>query len=414
MQKKKTNKKKLKRRRQAINYALLVCIVLLAIYITYEVARLIIAPTDVVMIEEGIVTAEESAVGYIIREETLIKKTDNNSEIIPIKIEGEKAAKGDKIFRYYNSKEEELKKQIEELNNKIQEEIEKEEGFFSGDIKSLDNQIEEKLENLRGKNNLKDIDEYKKDIDKYIAKKVTIIGELKETGTNIKKIISQKEKLQNEIEKGSEYVKTAKSGVVSYRIDSLEEVLNIKTIDKKTLEELDLKTGQMITSSNSQGKIVNNFECYIATFTKAKEAKEAKIGDKVKLRLSTQNEVNAIIQSKKEEDGTVLIVFKIINDVERLIPYRKISLDIIWWERSGLKVPNDAIIYDNGLSYVERNRAGYVDRVLIKVLKESTNYSIVGNYDAKELKELGFGVEEINSMRRISIYDEIVLKPDLK
>ena len=99
--------------------------------------------------------------------------------------------------------------------------------------------------------------------------------------------------------------------------------------------------------------------------------------------------------------------------MEKLIDYRKISFDIIWWKYEGLKVPKNAIVYDNGLSYVVRNRAGYKNKILVKILKQSSNYCVVDNYTYEELKNMDFSGEEINKMRKISIYDELIINPQL-
>ena len=139
-----------------------------------------------------------------------------------------------------------------------------------------------------------------------------------------------------------------------------------------------------------------------------------KNGKRVTLRLSNQEEIRAEIKYiSKQDDGSVLIVFKINEEVEKLIDYRKISFDIIWWKYEGLKAPKSAIIYDNGLSYVIRNRAGYHTKILIKILKESSNYCIIDNYTYEELKNMGFNGEDINNMRNIAIYDEIIVNPQI-
>jgi len=160
--------------------------------------------------------------------------------------------------------------------------------------------------------------------------------------------------------------------------------------------------------------VVNNFNCYIAADLKSAEAKSAKQGDNVSIRLSTGTVVPATVYSiKEDESGGYFTIFNVSQGVGELINYRKISLNVIWWEYDGLKVPNSAVIYDNGLSYVVRNRAGYLDKILIKILKSSNNYSIVDNYTADELKELKVSSSDINTMKNISMYDEIVLNPDL-
>ena len=78
-----------------------------------------------------------------------------------------------------------------------------------------------------------------------------------------------------------------------------------------------------------------------------------------------------------------------------------------------MKIPNDAIVEEDGLKYVVRNRAGYYSKILINVEKTNKKYSIVSNYDTDELTELGFSKTEITNMKKLSIYDEIMIKPDL-
>ena len=51
---------------------------------------------------------------------------------------------------------------------------------------------------------------------------------------------------------------------------------------------------------------------------------------------------------------------------------------------------------------------------IMQILKENDNYCIVGNYDNEDLKSLGFNTQEINNMKNISIYDEIVMNPKIQ
>ena len=420
MAKKVTNnsKKQRKAKNNIIGILLFACVFVIIIYITYKVINLIVNPTDVSIVENGIVSSEESAIGYVIRDEKIAKGTNTQNGIVQIKAEGEKTANGDPIFRYSGANEEELNSKINELNNKIQEAMSGQTDLFPGDVKAIENQIENKIEGLNLKNDIQEIVEYKKDINTYITKKSKIAGELSKSGSYINNLIQERENYLDELKKSSEYVEAPMSGVVSYRVDNMEETLtinNFESLNKDFLESLDLKTGQIVTSSDQMGKVINNYECYIATILNSDDAKEARTGKKVTLRLSTQDEVTATISYiSKQEGGSYLIIFKIKDCVEKLIDYRKISFDVIWWRYDGLKIPKSAISYDNGLSYVVRNRGGYYNKILIKVLKENENYCIVDNYDDKDLKELGYSTGEIYSAKKISIYDEIVINPDLE
>ena len=126
------------------------------------------------------------------------------------------------------------------------------------------------------------------------------------------------------------------------------------------------------------------------------------------LRFTNGNEIDSEIEyMKKQEDGKIMIVFKINKQVEELISYRKISLDVVWWSYSGLKISNSSIIQEGELTYVIRNRTGYKDKILVKILKQNQDYSIIRNYTTEELKALGYKKEQIISMKSIGIYDQI-------
>ena len=80
------------------------------VYFVYSIIQLIKQPTDVFVIENGSLSQEENAVGYVIRDETVVQGNNYKNGMIQIKAEGERVAKGDSIFRYYSNNEETLTK----------------------------------------------------------------------------------------------------------------------------------------------------------------------------------------------------------------------------------------------------------------------------------------------------------------
>ena len=396
-----------------------IVIIFIVIYCIYRIINLVVNPTDTFVVEKGKLSFEETKQGYVIRDETVVKGENYKNGMNQIKTEGEKVAKGEAIFRYYTSGEEKLKQKIQELDVKIQEAWENENNLFSSDIKSIENQIEAKLKESYGINDLQKVKEYKKDINSYITKKAKIAGEKSPSGSYLKKLIEERSKYENELNSGSEYIKAPKSGVVSYRVDGLEETLtpnNFGALSKKMLEDLNLKTGQIVSTNEESGKIIDNFYCYIATIidedTLQKE--NAEVGSKIKIRLSNEKEVEAqIAYISKESEKEDLVILKIEKYVEELINYRKISFDIIWWNVTGLKVSNEAIHYEENnqeLAYIIRKRVGYTDKIYVKVLKQSDKYSIIENYDdSSELTEKGVSKDEIENRKKIAMYDEVQL-----
>lgn len=393
-------------------FAVVLILALVFIYAVYLVAKLVQNPTNTFMVTNGKISQEESDIGYIIREETVVKGQNYKNGMVKIKNEGEKVAKGDSVFRYYSSGEEELKNKIAELDVEIQSLMQNEKSSFPSDVKLLESQIEKELDSIYGVNNAQKIQEYKKNINSYITKKAKISSP---SNSRLKELLSQREEYENRLTSDSENVNAPESGIVSYRVDGLESVLtteNFTKFNKSFLQDLKLKTGQTVASNEEVGKIINNYQCYIVFNSNTNEAKNSKVGDTIKIRVQNSDTLKASVENIiDEDDESKTITVKITNDVEKLIAYRKISFDIIWWDAEGFRIPNEAIKEENGLSYVVRNRNGYYNKMLVKILKQNDEYCIVRQYKTEELGELGFTSSQIYSMRNIALYDEIVLNP---
>ena len=412
---KKTQNNKLKKQiKDAFILTFIICAI---VGILYIIISLVSSPTQTFILKESTISKEESKVGYVIRDEQVLQTTNENEKIEPIKNEGERVAIGNPVFKYYNVNEEEITNQINELNNQIQEALLGQTDLFPSDVKALESQIEKQVETLRNENNMQAIIECKNNISDYIVKKAKIAGSLSTAGEYINNLISQRNSLEETLNNGAQYVNSNMSGVVSYRIDGLEEELSINNLDNITsdyLRSLNLTTGQIVSKSENKAKVINNFQCYIAITFNSEEAKKAKEGAKLTIRLSGQEEVKAEVYKIKEEGSDRLIIFKITDGVEKLINYRKISIDVIWWKYSGLIVPKSAILYENGKSYVLIKKNTDFTKILVKVEKENDNYCLIDNYSTEELIELGYTTEEINSLRGIKLYDEIMADPQLE
>ena len=129
------------------------------------------------------------------------------------------------------------------------------------------------------------------------------------------------------------------------------------------------------------------------------EAMEAKLNDKVKIRIANNEEENAKIVQINEESGKRTIIFQINKMTDVLINHRKISV----------KVPNQALTQENGLYYITRNRAGVQTKILVKIKKQAEKYSIIESYKNEELQEIGYSIQDIRNYKKISNYDEVML-----
>lgn len=198
------------------------------------------------------------------------------------------------------------------------------------------------------------------------------------------------------------------------RLIGYEEELSIKNIDQidsKKYDEIKLKIGNIIPESNTDVKVVNNFETILVVRTKSNEANNKKVGDTLKIRIGGEEEVPATISNIKDiGKGYRMISFRIKQLSEYLLNYRKIKIDIIWWEGKGLKIRNQSLIKQGEFYYVIRDKLGIKEQILVKKLKETDEYSLIDNYKTEELKALGLNISE--DRKTIKEYDEILVKPD--
>lgn len=392
---------------------LVITVVILIIYLIFNTVRLIMSPTDTFVVEQGTLNLSETKDAYVIRNEVVLKGNNYKNGMEKVVAEGKRVAKNDSVFRYYVNGEESIKSEIADLDKQIAEAQKNEKTIYTTDIEILKEKIKELEEKIYESNNVEQIEEYKKEIEDYTYKISTIVGELSPSGSYLKDLISKKTEYLNKLTYGAEEIKAVSSGTVSYRIDNMEEIFTTTDfgyLTSKFLSDLNLKTGELVETSNEKGKVITDFYCYLAIEMNSNAAMNASVGDKVKIQYDSDKAVSAEIAHINEENDSRILIFKVNDLPEKMINYRKISVEVIWWEYSGLKIPNSALIEENGKHYIEKSRSGYNARVLVNVLKQNDSYSIVDNYTTQELQEMGYSYDEIQNMYSIRQYDKIVVK----
>ena len=370
--------------------------------------------SQICVVEEGSLTFEETADSYILRDEKVLQGENYKNGMIQIVSEGQRVAKNEPAFRYYSNGENEILTQIDTLDDEINATIESAGlTIFSTDITNLETQIEKVVDSMYGMNDIDDIQDKISELDNFISKKTKIAGNLSPEDSHIKALIDQRNTLESQISSGSEVMISPVSGLISYRVDDLEEILRVDDfsyLNSDFLKKLQTKSGSIITMSEEKGKVIDNFKCYIASVMNTEKASVAKVDDEVKIRLPSGEEIEAsIVYVAQEEGNNRVIVFEITDCVEELIQYREIPIDIIWWSYKGLKISNSAIQEENDISYVQKSKAGYTEKIYVKVLRQNDTFSIVENYTNEELTELGFDEKYINSRLKLNVYDEILM-----
>ena len=153
---------KIKKTKKNNRIIIAIVLIVVIIYLLYLVAKLVNNPTNTFIVTNGKLSKEETTIGYIVRDEIVVKGENYKNGMEKIKNEGERVAKGDSIFRYYSSGEDGVKEKIASINEEIQQVMQSEKKVYPSDIKLLDSQIETELNSVYSLNSVQKIQEYKK------------------------------------------------------------------------------------------------------------------------------------------------------------------------------------------------------------------------------------------------------------
>lgn len=153
---------------------------------------------DVVIVTNGSLYYEETVEGYLIRDEVVLQGENYKNGMVQILSDGERAAVGENVFRYYSNSEENILKEIENLDVEINELIDSTNlNILSSDINSIEKQIENLIDEMYDLNYLQKISENKNKIEAYISKKTQMTGNASPENSYVK-ILTNK---RNELEK---------------------------------------------------------------------------------------------------------------------------------------------------------------------------------------------------------------------
>ena len=348
----------------------------------------------------------------IVKDETIIDY-DKSSSIVTSIEDGTRVAKDGIVAVYKNSENNEYEESIQKIDEQISTLIKDLPYTYSTEIVNIDKQINLVIKEAYETNSYIKMLEYKNKINNLTSRKVEILANLSPDGSKIQELVKQRADIISKSKESSKNIKSNVSGIVTYKIDTLEGLLDSKNIESASFQDLDeffLKYEN--TKNNEFGiKIVDNFKAYVVSKIDISMKDYAVSGKNYKLKLNDNVNIEIpayLLKTIQAEDKDYFYaVFEIYNYIEHLINSRIESLKIIWNTTQGMMVVKDAIkTSDDGrYSYVTLIYGGkYID-VPIKVKAESDVTCIIENLNDEEYVNLG-----LNKDLKIERYDIVLVE----
>lgn len=371
--------------------------------------------TDIVRMGE--IEASINIEAVIVRGEVVLNSPIGGKCIKEIN-EGEKVKANERISTVLNSSSEKLLEDLKALDLKIiaaQKNRNENLEIFSDDLKKLENEIEEKLKQvimLGNVNELSEVEQIKKEVDELIQKKATIAGSLSIPDAHIKKLLDQKEDLQRRISANTKDIRSSISGVVSYMVDGYESILtpkNISELSIKDIESVEAKGIQKnieeigVEANKPFAKVITDIEYFLIMSIDTKTAKQYKVDDILNIRMNEFDKVISgdVFYRSNNMEGKSILAVKVSNALSETAALRKVNVDLIKSQYSGLKVPLRSLTNMDikkqtaEICLVKANRARFVK---VNVVGKNEEFAIIKNLDSTK----GYS---------ISLYSSYIVNP---
>jgi putative membrane fusion protein len=356
-------------------------------------------------IEEYITTK-----GLLVRDEYIINSTMTGNIEAYFK-EGDKVKNLDKVAYVYNDNiDEENFKELENLEEEVIQIEEGQSSIIKADVDKVNKEIEKNKDNIQTKliQGKLGISKEVVELEEHIKDK----NKLLKSDLNSKPIINKKEeinKLNNKIEKNSDILQTNKSGIISYKFDGNESKYNIDNISELNIDDIeyteneytDILNEGVIKHGQPIARIINNIKQYLAIVVEENEIMNFKENNSVIIR-DKNNQINAKVHNIYTKNDKNVVVLEISEQNIEINDTRVAEFDIIYKSIEGIKIPKSSIVKKDN-----------VEGVYIVSETGSAKFTEIKgtSYENEEFIVIDYYKNEIEGVKTIDIYDEIILEP---
>lgn len=356
-------------------------------------------------IEEYITTK-----GLLIRDEYIINSTMTGNIEAYFK-EGDKVKNLDKVAYVYNNNIDEANfKELESLEKEVIQIEEGQSSIIKADVDKVNKKIEKNKDNIQTKliQGKLGISKEVVELEEHIKDK----NKLLKSDLNSKPIINKKEeinKLNNKIEKNSDILQTNKSGIISYKFDGNESKYNIGNISELTIDDIEYTENEYIDILNEGvikhgqpiARIINNIKQYLAIVVEENEIMNFEENNSVIIR-DKNNQINAKVHNIYTKNDKNVVVFEISEQNIEINDTRVAEFDIIYKSIEGIKIPKSSIVKKDNVEGV----------YIVSETGSAKFIEIKGtSYENEEFIVIDYYKNEIEGVKTIDIYDEIILEP---
>lgn len=342
--------------------------------------------------------------GYIIRNEKIVT-ADSNSTLHFLVGDGLRVSKNGVIAEIYDSKNasvtvtkiESLKKQIADI-----EDLKAYNNQNAADLDLITNRVKSSIDDMiynGAHGNYHDMPDYFNYYLLSINRQQMLTGEQTDFSAQLASLNAELESLNQSLPVSTGNIKAEQSGYFISSIDGYENILSVDNLDAVTPEFLKSLKPQEKTD-NAIGKIVSDYEWYIAAKVSLNDSLKYKVGDSLVISTGLKSSPTLSVNVKQiniSDDSDSAVVIYSCQQMNSEIAYMRTgSMTVVNSTYKGLKLPKKSLRVLDGQTGVY---------VLSGITLEFVPVNVVFSNDDFIICEQQTSVDKV-----LRLYDEVVVK----
>ena len=379
-------------------------VLLIAVFFVHQAAAAIYKPISTESASYYTAADGLNITGLIIRNETLVK-SQSGGVMHFIASDGSRVAKDGVIANIYDNESASITlTSIDSVNTKIAdiEEMLSYNDLEAADLDMINSRVQKSLDSMIvsvAGGNFNNYSECRESLLSSLNRRQIAMGETADFSSQLAALKSELASLSASLPAAKGTIKAEKSGYFVSKTDGYEQSLTADILDTLTPEKLDSVKAEQ-TPADVIGKIVSDYEWYIAAKVSINESLKYKEGDSLTIYTSVKSYPQMPVTVKKinisESSSSAVLLFECSDMNSELATMRTGPMTVVKKEYSGLKIPKSA------LRVVDSKRGVYVltgmqiKFVEVNVLFSNDSYIICEKQ-----------TEDENVLR---LYDEVVTR----
>lgn len=343
---------------------MVVLAVFVLVFIVHHLYNYIAEKPNFSFVMAGSVEHTIGAKALIVRDENVITANIGGDLVTQI-TEGSRVAKQQRLALVVPSNLESVVSDLRNVQQQISDvqqelvqrgEVSEAESIYD----SYDDKLVSVVDNIRSEamnGNLSDLATYYASLSVVLDEREDELAKIDFDDERLNVLRSDEKVYENQLEREASKITATKPGVVSFRLDGNEDVLDYKNFLGMEMNEVKkmissaqgpISSSLYVESNKPVARIAQNDEQYLAVYLNSDNAAASDFANGTLHDINIRTEGVAIedcevVRNEADKNGT-LIVFKTTRYVEDLLDLRSVDIEIVITEYSGMRVSQTSLV----------------------------------------------------------------------